>query len=89
MVVVSNHVVDIRGSGNSLSLTLEHLEDLRFALVGASPFAVASDMPDDVVGHVFFHPVHVTLLESLEAISDEPDIGMLVMRHFPLLSLIS
>jgi hypothetical protein len=86
MVVVSNYVVDIRRGGNSLSLALEHLEDLRFAFVGAGPFAVTSDMPNDVVGHVFFHPVHVTLLESLKTLSNEPDIGMLVMRHFLLLS---
>jgi hypothetical protein len=86
MVVVSNYVVDIGCGGNSLSLTLEHLEDLRFAHIGAGPFAVTSDMPYDVVGHVIFHPAHVTLLESLETLSNEPDIGMLVMSHFLLLS---
>jgi hypothetical protein len=85
MVVVSNYVVDIGRGGSSLSLMLEHLEDLRFAFVGAGPFAVASDMPNDIVGHVFFHPAHVTLLESIETLSNEPDIGMLVMHHFFLL----
>src|SRR5215213_6686348 len=68
------------GTGR-LGLAGEVLQHLLLALVGAGPLAVATDVPDHIVGQVLVHPGRVAPLQRLEAFPDDGDVGMLVVGH--------
>jgi hypothetical protein len=88
MIVVAQDVVDVhRGwPAGGLRLAGEVLQHLRLALVGPGPLAVATDVPDDIVGQVLVHPGSVASLHRLEALPDDGDVGMLVPGHDRFLS---
>jgi hypothetical protein len=83
VLVVAHDVVDLRRRlpARCLGLAAEVLQHLLLAPVGAGPLAVATDVPDHVVGQVLIHPGGVAPLHSLEAFPDDGDVGMFVVGH--------
>ena len=80
VVVVAQDVVDLHCRLGGLGLAAEVLQHLGLALIGSGPLAVATDVPDHVVGQVLIHPGGVAPLHGREAFGDG-DVGMLVVGH--------
>jgi hypothetical protein len=73
VVVVVQDVVDV-GQGrraHRLSLSCKEIEDLRLALIGTAPLAVAADAPEHIVEELLVNPLCVAPLESLETLAYE------------------
>ena len=83
VLVVSHDVdeADVRGPSLSLPLPGEEVENLLLALVVASHNALAAYVPDDVIGKMFLHPIHVAFVKCLESLSHDRYVWMLLLAH--------